>query len=47
MYKYAVQSAETEVYCGDDPKYALELAQMLRVEEPSDVDVVIVLMKGE
>lgn len=36
---------QTEVYRGDDPAYAIDLASMLRNEEPREVQVTIHLVK--
>ena len=35
----------TEVYNGDDPIYAMDIARMLREEEPSEVRISIHLAK--
>lgn len=43
LYTVIVQG--TIVYQGDDPRYAIEHATMLRDEEPEDVPVVIELYK--
>jgi hypothetical protein len=43
--QYKVNVEGSKVYLGDDPKYAMEFAQMLRNEEPKEIQVAIILVK--